>query len=624
MSGWICVFGNTSSFDQRLNNFKSKFTIEGIPELRITVDAHFANFRVISWAWTKSEIPDLYVCTHLADSVVLCGVITELANVCSTTNSQHQIVEKLLGLWLKEGDKTVSGLNGSFSCLFYTHKQRQVTIFSDRFASRSAWFGNDHDTWILGNYPSAVVSLMSRNPQIDAAGIWSLFHAGRQVGNHSLYSNVGALMAGQKMVLKLNSEPRISHWWTRKYNPEKNFSPQELGYQIAQAIKKSASQYKKISKNPYLFLSGGLDSRIVAAAFKNPLRTLTICTKPNMESRIATCISKIERLEHRVIFRSPYWYLDNAYVAALISSGIYLNQHAHFITPVTIVLSEEREAEFFLGDLLENFNKHYFSLPANYSLNFAPERISENLYSAVPYTIKNYNKKRGSLFNKEIKYALERSYLEVLIEYARSTMEVSKSHEDRFDSFLRWSNVGITPTYNMITCIRPFARERNIYFDNHLDDLALKIPPQIRGKGVLHKWIIYYLNRVLLVVPDSNTFLPPIIPRKLAYVIKNVRPFLGSMRRSRIKNGQGTPSLKTSGSWLLLHELYRKDRLYREHIESIIFDEKVFFSDLFNLDEIKKTWEEYLAGNVNLHFEIEALISFGSLQKAFPCSGIDF
>lgn len=59
------------------------------------------------------------------------------------------------------------------------------------------------------------------------------------------------------------------------------------------------------------------------------------------------------------------------------------------------------------------------------------------------------------------------------------------------------------------------------------------------------------------------------------------------------------------------------------NIENLLFAESVFPSVLFNLEQIKKTWEEYSRGKISLHFEIEALRSFGSLHKMIPCSGID-
>jgi hypothetical protein len=64
--------------------------------------------------------------------------------------------------------------------------------------------------------------------------------------------------------------------------------------------------------------------------------------------------------------------------------------------------------------------------------------------------------------------------------------------------------------------------------------------------------------------------------------------------------------------------------MYKEKIEEVIYNNNIFPCDIFDMSCIKETWEEYLAGNTNLHFEIDALLSFGTLNKLLPCSGIEF
>ena len=56
-----------------------------------------------------------------------------------------------------------------------------------------------------------------------------------------------------------------------------------------------------VTSEPYLFLSGGLDSRIAAAAYGEPLKTVTLYSKPNMETKLAYLTSKILGLEHKSI-----------------------------------------------------------------------------------------------------------------------------------------------------------------------------------------------------------------------------------------------------------------------------------------------------------------------------------
>jgi hypothetical protein len=209
--------------------------------------------------------------------------------------------------------------------------------------------------------------------------------------------------------------------------------------------------------------------------------------------------------------------------------------------------------------------------------------------------------------------------------YGRHVQAVSPHDADRFDTLLRWADVSVTPTFNMLSCLHPLAGERNIRFDNELDALYLRIPHDLRGRGVLHKWILYNLKRDLAIIPYSNTWLPPLAPNGLGRLTKRIRPALGRMRRSvvRLSRSNGGPVLSTSGSWLLAHEMYRHDERVKLAVQSILLNTDVFPEDVFDHAQIAATWREYEAGRIDLHFEIEALLSFGALQSAVPCIGID-
>jgi len=624
MGGWVFITGNTSDFDVRLSRFRRTFSVEGVPNLRIEeyVYDDIQAARSFGWAWNRASIPDVHVVRNESTMLILCGVITDLGRFGTVPSECGSTATRVLELWTAHGEEVIGQLDGSFSCLFYDSRRRQIVVFTDRFASRSVWVGEDGGTWIVGNFPSAVAAMMRNPPKIDPVGLWSLFLAGRQLGDHGLYSNVRALMAGQKAVLSPAPRKMVSKWWQRRYKPENGLSAREWGCRLADALKASAARYKKVSGSPYLFLSGGLDSRIAAASFGKTLRTLTLCTSPNAESRLAWLVSLSLGLENRRILRSPYWYLDTLDAASLISSGHFLTDHTHFIVPIQEVCSENPEAGFLLGDLLENFNKHYFK-PSGGRFTFDCTGIKD-FYKYVPYAMTN-SSRIGIHFREELRKPLEEMYLQALQEYAKSLLDVSEDHADRFDTFLRWANVSVTPTYNMITCIWPLAQERNLYFNNDLNELSLKIPASLRGARVLHAWILYNLSKRLALIPDSNYFLPPILPHKLKNLVKKLRPAVGAFRRNLIARTRrgNEPALKTSGSWLVLHEMYRKDARYKASMESLIADEAVFPPEIFDLQQIRNTWNEYLLGNTRLDFEIRALLSFGNLNRLVCCDRIE-
>ena len=624
MGGWVTEIGAVTDFDERLSRFKKTFSVEGVPPLGIETKKHKHNARTIAWAWNLFGIPDIHIKQNKDGTfIILCGVITHLGHFGILPDNKESLVSHVLKLWIENGDNLIKELNGSFSCLFHEPNNNQTTLYTDRFASRPIWFTYENNTWFFGNFPSAIIAMKKNSPKIDPVGLWSLFHTGRHLGKHGLYSKMNCLLAGEKAILTTETKIALSKWIERKYVPDNSIKARQWGENIATTLQKSSRRYKNVCESPYIFLSGGLDSRIAAAAFGKPMKSISLGNSPNAETRTASLVSKIIGIEHQTVYRSPYWYLNTMNAAALISAGNFLTCHIHFIVPASEIASKIPGVEFFLGDLIENFNKHYFSIPKKYAVRYEPQNMIEIMHSYIPYSNKDKNR-LGIFFRNDIRKNIKIRYIEALEEYAKSIINVSQDDSDRLDTLLRWSDVSVTPTFNMITCLRTVARERNIFFDNEVNQINLQIPSSIRDKRILHKWILFHLNKKLPLIPDANNFLPPIFPNSFSTLTKKIRPYLGKIRRKKLIKSNNTPSINTSGSWLIMHEMYRKDPLYKEYIEKVINDKECFPEEIFDAPQIKQTWEKYLAGNIYLHNEIDALLSFGALNKLLPSNGIDF
>lgn len=622
MGGWITQIGDTSDFEERIARFKKIFSVDHVPNLHSETHIH-TRAKTILWAWNRFYTPDVYVeGIDKEISVVLCGAVTDLGRFGPIPSDPETTASIVLRLWKKHKDNLIKELNGSFSCLFYDTNRNETTIYTDRFASRSVWFTKENEVWIIGNFPSAVAAIKKNNPKIDPVGLWSLFNTSRRVGKHCLYYNTHCLLAGEKAILSSTTQATVSKWEHRRYTPDKSTNTREWGARIAAALQQSSQHYKKLCSQPYIFLSGGLDSRIAAAAFGKPFKSVVLSAAPNTETRIASVISKIIGIEHKRIIQSPYWSINILDAAALISAGNHFTCHTHFIAPACEIASQNQKTEFFLGDLLENFNKHYFLPTTGYSLSYKPENMMEILHSHVHYSLKN-TQRLGVHFRKEIRDSIEKKYKEAIESYATSLRDVSNDDADKLDTFLRWADIDVTPTFNMITCLRPLAGERNICLDNEVNKINLEIPSKLKKSGILHKWTLYHLKKILTLIPDSNTFLPPFFPNSFGSFIEKSRPTLGMIRRNIVPKSGNTPLLKTSGSWVSMQEMYRKDSRFKEKIEEIIINDSIFPSDIFDTSQIKRTWESYIAGNTNLHFEIDALLSFGTLNRLIQCSGME-
>lgn len=623
MAGWILTMGRLQQFQSQIEAFRRTFTVSGVPPLNIEAKSLNDNLHVICWSWCKAPAPDIVI-TQKEDGtkgLLLHGYITGLGRFGSIDCEQSQTGLRLLELWNEHGHALIPEINGSFSLAFFDSIEKYLTIYTDRFASRSVWVSRDGCLWYGGNLPGAVAAVQKRRQHLDPAGLWSLLATARHIGTRGLFSGIQNIQAGQCYVLRKDHDPEISRWWQLRYVPESGLHPHAWGERIAHVLQQSARRLEPVTSDPHLFLSGGLDSRIAAGAIRGQLRTVTLCCQYNMEARIAALVANKMHLEHQSIIRTPYWHLNTFDAAALIASGNYNIAHAHFMIPVQQIKTSFHNASFLLGDLLENFNKSHFHLSNDGVVTFDPETIPDIYHKIYPYLHPNPDM-LSNMFQAKIRKQIREAWRDEMVHVAKEVALVSEDDRDRFDALARWANSSFFPTYLMLECIWPLGSERNLMFDNDVFDLYLSIPAHIRGNGVLHRWILWHLDKALPFIPDQNYWLPPIMPNNLAKLAYYIRPWIGKSRRKIISFFRKGPATKTEGSWPILPELYRNDGRYREFIQNCIFDKNALPPEIFNPEGISLCWQEFLNGNPSRYYEINMLMSFGLLHRLLPTSGL--
>jgi len=628
MGGWAVILGTPDNLAVRLDRFKRVFSAPGVPALHMDTRTFPNNWHIVAWAWAEPPVPDLFVVTSEDPlrTLVLDGYITQIDQNSYTFEEQEQAANTILERWPAGGLRSIRTINGSFSCAFLDTSKCNLTLVTDRFASRAVWYTRERTVWMAGNYPAALAALFERNPRLHTTGLWSLFAGGRHVGPHGLYDGMTNVQAGEYAVLeKSTSSPRrTGRWIDKRYEPEWGLSPRVWSRRLTDRLYTASKRLLNVTPAPHLFLSGGLDSRIAAAALGEPSTNVTLTSSTNnMNARIAKSVSNLTGATHRTLQRGPYWYLDTFQAAALVSGGNYNLRNAHFMVPVQQTRSVSPKAAFLLGDLLENFNKHYFKPIPSIDAGSVAEEMPRFYHSLYSYTHPEPQRLRR-LFQQNLVDRLYNDWKEALMRLWTTIVDTSDDPRDRLDVLFRWVNCGLCPTYLMFECIRPMASERNLMFDNDLLDLLIRIPSDVRGAERLHPWTLWHLNKKLALVPDSNYWLPPILPGSVKKLTKKVRPRIGHVRRALKARSQQGPVIKTEGSWHMLFEWYRKDNKHRDFIDSCLNDLDCFPTDIFRKEAILATWNEFLndPGSKAAAFELDMLLTFGLLNRQIPSAGI--
>ena len=607
---------------------RNVFDVPGMPELEISFAKHGPGLIRIQWAWNQSPSFDTAVASTTDGHVtaMIDGYVVECDACLSgrTGRIEKQVVE-----WFAtRGEENITHINGSFACVRLDMKSSRLAVWTDGIASRPVWIARSDHAWFVGNYPAAIAAVMPNRPRLNPAGLWSLFVSSRHVGEHGLYEGFQNLHAGYRATIDYGVHPgriQVTRWRENVFRPEKGITPGHWGEAIAAELKAAARRLQCHSDSPQLFLSGGLDSRLVLGAIGNSATGVTLTSTPNnMNVRLARRAARIVGAEHVAIDRSPNWYLDRFESAALLAGGNYNLAHAHFLIPVSSILKSNPSATFLLGDLMENFNKHYFKPSVVGNHRFIPEEIPHVYAQLYSYTHRD-EKRLRRLFQHGIADYLSAAWSGATVELCKEVRSVSDDDADCFDSLFRWYNCGLCPTYLMSECIRPLGRERNLMYDKQMIDLLYRIPAEIRGAGVLHSWTLWHLNKGLALLPDSNFWVPPISPKVVKKFTRSVRPAVGRLsRRIRSMSSGMEGKTATEGSWHMLETRFREDSEHRAFVESVIEDPECFPSEIFQRDEIRSAWHAFVhgGGSRDQAFEINMLLSFGLLNRRIPTSGL--
>jgi hypothetical protein len=620
MGSWIITNTPAAQVPDRRRAFESRFSPPGVAKLHTEIHSLGADWHLLFWAWSAPPVPDVaFARNERGDlAVVLCGALTGFGKHGGVPASQGDAAAKVLDLYVKHGGALLPDLNGSFSLGIVDTRRRAVSLYTDRFASRSVWYTEGKASLAAGNFPSAIAAWMAESPALDAAGLWSLFACGRHVGRKGLYNGIHNLQAGEHVALGESATPALSSWFQLRYRPDCGPSVRDWGAAVAKSVQASASRLAAVTARPYLFLSGGLDSRLAAGALGSRTRTVTLTSSANMNARVARKVAERVGASHQTVMRDPYSYLEKFEAAALAGAGNYNIKHAHFMGGVQQVKAADPDAAFLLGDLLENFNKHYYKrLPEGQS--FTPELVPDYVPQLYSYGHPDPSRLRR-FFRPEVGEQIQPSWRREMVRLCEGVREVSDDGRDCLDALFRWYNSSLCPTYMMLECITPLAAERNLMWDNDLHDLYTRVPADVRGSERTHPWTLWYLDPRLALMPDANAWQPPLAPQAFKKAARRIRPLIGRARRRLMTWRQQRPATRTEGSWQMMQVWFRTDARYRDFIEACLFSETCFPSDIFDGAAIERTWRDFLLSDSADTYEIDILLSFGLLQRRIPAS----
>ncbi|MBU0754391.1 MAG: hypothetical protein KJ645_04585 [Planctomycetes bacterium] len=228
-------------------------------------------------------------------------------------SKKKQILERLLVNLLAGETERLGGLNGQFNAVAYDPVEKRLVIMTDRLGSRPLYYGVRGNRHLIASELKAVCAVLGDPVRLSSLGLIEFFAFGHNLEHRTVLKNVEVLPPGSIITIDEQGR-RTTNYFRYRYHADrfpKNVT--EIGERIAETVKEAAPDYLVGEGRNGFFLSGGLDSRIIAGALgehRPSINTFTFGYPASRDVLYAGQLSGLLGFAHRTFTYPPVYLSD--------------------------------------------------------------------------------------------------------------------------------------------------------------------------------------------------------------------------------------------------------------------------------------------------------------------------
>jgi len=559
--------------------------------------------------------------------VYLCGNLTLLSNGRDLDEpgvSERQfeaLAQRILDGYDEHGPSFFAGASGSFLLLLYDRIEQRLVIVSDRLASRPLFFWRDSEGLVFATDMRGILSNPRVPREIDLRSLIEFLRFTMVFGDKTLYDNVSQLPYATVLTICRGDVSTYRHWTMSFLGPGREGSVSYYGQRFAQVFLEALDRITGDMDETGLMLSGGQDSRMIAAALqvlgKRPTVSVTFGEfEDNDELTYAKRVADLLGFEHAIIKRPPDYYSNLVHEAVCLTNGcLYLSVHAHMLglreqirgLGIKTLLPGWYLEILFRGGYWPRQSLRVFgrSIP---TMRVRPMRTDDDVVKGVIY-------KLGLPMDEVVADLLSTGLRTLWREWpARSISclveEAGRFADNPYDlyDYVLVSRMSKFRSYILPLSTRYCARERCVLFESDLLDLFVQMPPPARHNSRAYRQALQILSPQLARIPDNNTGVPPTYPETVEY-ISHIMSAIGRGRRIR-KAREQHPAYY----WITGDSYPNSDRLLRDRemwnaASSLLLSGSYLDLGLVERKTIERMLNLHLAGRKNYGYCLCGLIT---------------
>jgi asparagine synthase (glutamine-hydrolysing) len=408
--------------------------------------------------------------------------------------------ELVLRLWLIEGQSVLRLCNGLFCMCLFDRVERRLTMATDRFGFRPLYYVTRGNTIVFGSEIKALCAADPTSRQIDAAGTLELFCYGSHMRERTWIDGYRRLPPATIMTVD-EKGAKLDSYWTYRYREDAPEFDQPTYYTVyGKLLDRAVERCMQGSQRKGIFLSGGYDSRAVAAAIQpqhKPMPAFTFGQAESRDIRFAKMLADRLGLDHFALTdtgpylypncRSIVWRTEGMIAFANTTS---IRFHSRMKERMDVVLTG------FLGEFGGSHTWPQLLLAV--SRDRAIRAIYDRFLGARLPNVQR-------IFQRDF---FTRVFEEVRSRFKKSFDLIENNHP--FNIADCWNVLNLQPrsTYHAPSIDRHLMEMRAPMMDAELIEFLLTIPPKARLEQRVYKKMIAYSFPEIREVPCTNSGLP--------------------------------------------------------------------------------------------------------------------
>jgi asparagine synthase (glutamine-hydrolysing) len=516
--------------------------------------------------------------------------------------------EFCLSLFQEMGERFVERLNGNFTVLIHDQSTGRTLLANDRFGFRLHYYSLIGDTLLFAPEPKSILSYPGFAKKLDEDALVQFFSIGEFWQGRTWFQ--GIRMLPPASILMYNGDKMlIERYWRLTYSPDRSRTEKEFVDDLVKTFRKAVDIRIQDGLRHAVTLSGGLDSRSIAAAIEpEKRRNVIACTFGRQESdeaRIAAeAARKLGMKKHLVLDSSPEVIIENAEFDVNLTDGrLYIG--LAFVYPIFDRIASEADVIFdgFALDL--TLGGSYLTkekLGAKRKADLLPilarkrrftDAQLEELFTADFYAgIKN---RPAELFAQEFQDVL-------------SDEVGNASDEFAMNGHVAWMHIGDVAVRANVEVSHPSS-------DNELFDLITRIPSEWRYGHRIYRKFLKQLSPEAASIPYDRTMVradAPLFMWKLGQKYNRAKEF--AKKRIQILSGN-KGIMKNKRSYVAFNEWFRTNPEWQAYFEKILLEEDSVSSKYINNAYVQKILVEQEKGLHDHSLNLLYIATFKLLMK---------